>query len=250
MISRFIAVLWLYKKLGLRTASVLLIESATGNSKTHNIQFIFHEKKIKMRIESARTDIAMLTEVFCFEAYEIKFHIEPKFIVDAGANKGGAAIYFSTLYPDAIIDCFEPNDELHKILEHNLKINNVKATIVKKALSDVVDELSFIKDDNHQYSKLTDIDTGLKVSTTTLQSYYGDREIDILKLDIEGAEEVVVPQVADNVKVIIQEIHYDRVDFSRIISTLHSSGFIVDGPYPQYKWLNPDVEYPILLMHR
>jgi FkbM family methyltransferase len=194
----------------------------------------------------------MITEVFCFEAYEIKLKIKPKLIVDAGANKGSSAVYFSAIYPEATIHCLEPNSDLFDVLKFNLESNHVHAEIIQKALSNRDGEMSFVKDANHQYSMLSEAETNVKVQTTTLRSLYADQQIDILKLDIEGAEAVVIPEVAKatNIGLVIQEIHYDRVNFDEILSTLKKADFTIASPYSQYKWLNSKVTYPILLAYK
>ena len=249
--TRLIGIKWLFLNLGFLKTSQILLEIALNKPKAHLIHLYFSGKKIKMLIESKRTDLAMLTEIFCFEAYEIKRDINPKLIIDGGANKGSTAIYFGLKYPNAKIHCYEPNIKIIPILKKNIELNAINAEVYNAALSDRDGVLSFEISENHQYSKLSDKDTKVKVRVISLNKAYANQKIDILKLDVEGEEEKIISSISYDklsIDMIIQEIHYDRVNFDKIFSTLQSLGFTADNPYPQYKWLNSEVVYPILLM--
>lgn len=107
----------------------------------------------------------------------------------------------------------------------------------------------FNQDKNHQYSKLTTFDTGIKVNTRSLNAIYKNQKIDILKLDVEGSEEEIIKSIEGNlnIDIIIQEIHYDRVNFENICSILSLNNYYIGERYRQYNYLNPNVRYPILL---
>jgi FkbM family methyltransferase len=250
ILSKVIALKWLVFTIGLSKTIHIFIDLLRHKSDEYRIEFPFLEKNVVLDIVSSRTDLAMLTEVFCFQSYEIREQIDPRFIIDAGANKGLTTIYFSIKYPKAEIHCYEPNIELIPVLEKHIRINNVKATVFNAAISDTTGLKSFEKSKNHQYSKLVENDTAIKINTISLNDRYMGRKIDILKMDIEGEEEKVICYLnfsVIDVRVIIQEIHYDRVNHNRIFSKLKENGYRFSGIYPQYYYLNPEVERPILL---
>lgn len=248
--TKLIGIKWLCLNIGLFKIIRILLEILLKKQNEHLVKFGFSNKEVRMIIRSERTDIAMLTEIFCFEAYEIKKHIDPKMIIDGGANKGSVAIYFGLKYPNAKIHCYEPNPEIIPILKKNLKLNNIKAEIFNEALSDRNGNLFFEINKNHQYSKLSNKNTGLKVKTISLNERYAGQKIDILKLDIEGEEGKVIPSLDFNklsIGIIIQEIHYDRVNFEEIRKILENNNYFIEEPYPQYALLNPERSHPILV---
>ncbi|CAN5338140.1 hypothetical protein BH11BAC5_BH11BAC5_30120 [soil metagenome] len=108
-------------------------------------------------------------------------------IVDVGANQGLFAIAARQQFPNANIHCYEPNLFLKENLSHNA--DNLSSTLYIEAVT---------KDDckvNLEFGE-TDLLTKTSVSTTgTVQGTSlrtvienAGGEIDILKLDCEGAE--------------------------------------------------------------
>jgi FkbM family methyltransferase len=248
--TRLIGIKWLFFNIGFFETIKIFLEILCKKPKNHIVIFYFLGKKVRMSIKSEQTDLAMLTEIFCFEAYEIKKEIDPKLIVDGGSNKGSTAIYFGLKYPNAQIHCYEPNIELIPILKENIAINAIKAEVFNEALSDRKGHLFFEVNKNHQYSKLSDKSTNVQVKTISLGDKYNGQKIDILKLDIEGEEEKVVLSIDVNkieISVIIQEIHYDRINFDNIKNALEKKGYEFESPYSQYKYLNLKESHPILI---
>lgn len=251
--AKITAITWLFKKIGFVKTTGIFFEILIKRPKEHLVKFKFQDNNVSMFVSGIRTDLAMLTEIFCFESYEIKKQIKPMLIVDAGANKGSATIYFGLKYPEAKIHCYEPNIDLIPILEKNIKLNGINAEIFNEALSDKSGTLFFERNDNHQYSKLTNNNTEIKVKAISLTEKYMGKTIDILKLDIEGEEEKVISSlnfIDPNIGAIIQEIHYDRVNYEKIFSLLKENNYKFENPYPQYYYLNSNVERPILLVSR
>jgi len=249
--TRLIGIKWLCLNIGLFKASRIALDVFLKNKKEYLIEFKFKTRRVKMFINSERTDLATLTEVFCFEAYEIKNDINPGLIIDGGANNGCTAIYFGLKYPMAQIHCYEPNANLISVLKRNIELNGINALVFCEAISDIDGDLSFETDKNHQYSRLSDKETGFKVKAISLGKRYSGQKIDILKLDIEGEEEKVISSINFSqlfIGIIVQEIHHSMVDLEKIKRTLLSNDYLVEKPYPQYRLLNPTEFHPILLV--
>src|SRR5687768_1781354 len=73
------------------------------------------------------------SEVFEHQYYRFPLHAV-KTILDLGANAGFTAVYFGRLYPDARIACVEPMPENLRVLERNLQLNGISATIFRAAV--------------------------------------------------------------------------------------------------------------------
>jgi FkbM family methyltransferase len=114
--------------------------------------------------------------------------------VDIGANIG----YFTTLASKIVEEegkvwAFEPVLSACNILNENLKKNSLgfNTTIEQKAVGDKSDTISISESEIVGHSSISDSKNLQDVEMTTLDSYVNQHNItriDILKIDIEGAE--------------------------------------------------------------
>lgn len=179
-------------------------------------QFTFH-------FDNFNAFFAIFTEIFIYNIYYFETAKKTPRIIDCGANIGMATLYFKYLYPDAIIDSYEPDRGTFKILQKNIEANNLKNVILKnEAVSGEVWELEFYSlgdmeggpGNSLEKSQATFTNTNTyKVPVTTLSSR-GDDHIDFLKIDIEGSEGKVFEdmkkmELLKKIEHISLEYHYD-----------------------------------------
>lgn len=128
-----------------------------------------------------------------------------KFIIDAGANIGCSALYFHNIYPSATIICIEPEDSNFYLLEKNTNHLGGKVISLKKALWPVETILELMQRDwSHDgflvmKSEKND-EVIAKVPTVTIPALideYKIESIDLLKIDIEGAEKAFFENDSD-----------------------------------------------------
>jgi FkbM family methyltransferase len=122
----------------------------------------------------------------------VKLQTEPRFIIDAGAHIGCAALFFASSFPRANIAAIEPDPGNYQVLMRNTRGNQRIRAIhaaVWHRLEPVTianeqdDPCAFqIKSANDQCTAIQ----GLTVSAIIREC--GFEKIDLLKLDIEGAE--------------------------------------------------------------
>lgn len=114
--------------------------------------------------------------------------------VDVGANVGLYTIW--ALDIGAEVMAIEPNRRSRDRLSDNLKLNGYSATIVPAALGDFEGTLRLTTElDNQNHLVLADEVAGLAseiVPVQTLDALIGDRMVDGLKIDVEGAELLVL----------------------------------------------------------
>jgi FkbM family methyltransferase len=158
--------------------------------KTSNIRLKGIKHPIQVRPNT--TDRLVFREVFLFKSYAIDWK-EPKIIVDGGGNIGLTSIWFTHQFPDAKIYTIEPSDNNYRQLLKNIApYTNVTAIhsalwhrdswlhIWNKTDSDwafVVEECAATQPGAFQAK-----------SITSLMQEYNWPIIDLLKLDVEGAE--------------------------------------------------------------
>lgn len=121
-----------------------------------------------------------------------------KCIIDVGANFGSLAIPFAKIAPDAKIFAFEPNPVTAKALRRNVVNNGVKnVSIIEAAVSDLDGTLHFSDSGDPATNKILPVEAseGLVVKARSLVSFCQEHEIDridFLKIDVEGAELLVL----------------------------------------------------------
>ncbi len=173
-------------------------------------------------------------EIFVNQIYQFLSSKTNPYIIDAGANIGLGLIYFKSIYPNSEIIAFEPDEKVFKALEYNvssLQLKNI--TLVKKALWDKVTELNFYSEgaDGGRLANEQDTAQIIKIQTTVLSDYLKERKVDLLKIDIEGAELSVLRESRNylkNVENIFVEYHSFKnspQNLAEFISILEDEGF-------------------------
>jgi FkbM family methyltransferase len=170
----------------------------------------------KLILRKNTSDESVFWQVFVEREYDFPLSIEPKLIIDGGANVGCTTLWFAEKFPQAKIIAIEPEESNFKVLQENIKqlsnVNAIRAGIWDKnvdlqakdiGLGNWAFEIMEAKEnEKNKFPSLT-IDKILADS--------GFAEIDILKLDIEGAEKEIFSAGYEawlgRVKVLIIELH-------------------------------------------
>ena len=172
-----------------------------------------------LRVRLRTSDIDAWIQVFEGREYECLPTFQPKTIIDAGANVGMATVYFANRYPEARIVAVEPETSNFCLLQKNVApYPNV--TPIQAALWSENTLLSLIDPGLGKWGYRTSrIDaamndrTSQKVAAFTVEQIMSDYEfdsVDILKIDIEGAEKEVFENSSpwiNRVRLLIVELH-------------------------------------------
>lgn len=154
-------------------------------------------------------------------------------IIDGGANIGLSVIYFKQLYPESSIVAFEPDEKIYSCLKNNISNRNLRnVEVVRKALWDAEMILEFDTEgsDAGRVNTAEGSQEVVTVPATRLRNYL-EEPVDLLKLDIEGAETRVIKDCEDllkNVKKLFVEYHsfYDEAQsLSSLLNVLTGTGF-------------------------
>ncbi|HMF97378.1 MAG TPA: FkbM family methyltransferase [Vicinamibacterales bacterium] len=137
-------------------------------------------------------------------------------IFDCGANVGVASLFFRRRYPDARITAFEADPTLFALLEANLLANGAHAVERRNvALWTATGTLTFRSEgsDSGMIEALPGAVDGRSVLVPSLRlrdAIEAESSIDLLKLDIEGAEGVVLADcepALQRVRALIMDLH-------------------------------------------
>lgn len=169
----------------------------------------------------------------------LKNYKTPAVFVDIGANQGLYTILAAKNSNFKEVISFEPSKKTSSLLRKNLEVNNVKnCRVVQAAISDKNKELSLHSTDGHSgLSTLRNTKSEEKgsekikaINHTKIDSLIPEHNCYIVKIDVEGHEEVVINELVKcsffkQVQMIFCEIDEDWVEVESIRKTLSSFGF-------------------------
>jgi len=189
---------------------------------------------------------------------DFKINHDSPLILDCGAHIGLTILYFKQLFPRAKIIAFEPDPIIFKVLGKNVDQNNLKnVRLVNTALSDkkgtetlfagrTRDMLTWgnaiVK--NPWYDSLRF--RAIKVPSFKLSSFVAQQKVDLIKLNIEGAEGRVLKEIENKlskVNEIVMEFHGNSTNNSNNIGDIllilekNSFSYIIKQ---NYKLINPE----------
>lgn len=176
----------------------------------------------KFSFRNLREFLSIYKDVFLLGDYRPKMANNEPTILDCGSHIGISVLYFKKMFPLSKIIAFEPNPENFGLLKLNLKQNGFEdINVVNAAVSDKTGEInSYVTKDIKNPWTWGDSAVknlwydpkkyhSVKVGAVRLSSYV-NKEIDFIKLDIEGLEEKVLREISkklDMVREIILEFH-------------------------------------------
>lgn len=142
------------------------------------------------------SDYYTFDQVFLRDQYNFSFPFDIKTIIDAGANNGMAAVYFSKKYPQASIVSIEPSTENFEVLKKNTNdYPNIIAFCKGVWNKDVhlkIINIDGVKNAFMVAETSADDPAGIPaISIQSIKEEQGWATIDLLKLDIEGSEKEV-----------------------------------------------------------
>jgi len=172
--------------------------------------------KAPLHLRSHTTDISVLNEILVAKTYQALLahpRSEPALIVDLGANIGLVDRWLLNLYPNAEIIAVEPEPGNAAILRANvagLQVRVVEACIGATARSITLHTTGGA----YAFTMVGEASpdaVSVTVPVVTMQTVLqGAERIDLLKVDIEGAEEELFDDCAEwigNVELLLVECH-------------------------------------------
>jgi FkbM family methyltransferase len=206
------------RRFGIRTGiQVARAHAQSNNGRSPSTRPIV----IKMRglshpvlIRGGTSDPWTFDEVFVAQEYKINIPgFAPKHILDLGANVGYASIYFANTWPNARILALEPEAGNFSLLERNVsKYSNVQpangAVWSRPTSVTVANPAGY--ENSFQMVEGVGGSAIRAYTISELADTLGGTRIDLLKMDIEGAEAEVLNAARDwidRIDVMVIELH-------------------------------------------
>lgn len=158
----------------------------------------------------AASVIWQIKETFFDEHLKFKSDSPTPVIIDCGSNVGVTATYFSKLFPNADIIAFEADPATAEVLKKNLQANGIKnVQVIEKAVWTDNRGVAFAPD-HADGGSIYSSGEKINVPSLRIKDFIQERrQVDMLKIDIEGAETAVIADCAEA----LQKIHYIMLEY-------------------------------------
>jgi FkbM family methyltransferase len=195
-------------------------------------------------------------EVFEEEVYRFSPRSERPHIIDAGANLGLATCYFKARYPRSTVLAFEPDPRMCELFTRNVERNGFDGVTLRRVAlaprgpaaqlhGDVAAAAPHALGNSlwREWGRQRPDSASIEVPAEPLSPHL-DREVDLLKLDIEGLEAEVLAEAAPflhHVREIRMEVHQMSAHPSlpRVEAVLRGAGFDVSVTHRPLRELLP-----------
>jgi FkbM family methyltransferase len=225
--SRILDTLWTIATQGFPVYRTLKASSG-GPRQLSTVTLKRYSHPIRFRPET--TDVDVIVQNLIRQEYgKIPSRIAPKLIIDAGGNIGDTAVYFLNRFKDCRVVTLEPHPDFFAIAEQNLAPYR-NAILLKRGLWSHEAKLS-LSDDSLGSSVYDESGCAFEIDCVgvgALLQEYGCERLDILKMDIEGAESQVILENSDKwlpmTELVIAELHGPEIKRD-CIAFMEKAGF-------------------------
>lgn len=210
------------RAIGMNGVLAAVIGKMRSRPVLHKVRVSGPLRPLILRVPSS--DVPTFEQIFVNTEYTFDVRRPPRTIVDAGANIGLASVFFAARYPGARILAIEPESRIFALLTINVA-QHPNVTPVHGALwhsseiPEVIDpglgNWGFVTRSAHDPSAPSErfANRAQGMTVDRVMHEYGLQHVDILKIDIEGAEKEVSSTPAawiERVDGLIMELH-DRM---------------------------------------
>ncbi len=204
-----------------------------------------------LTVVDAASFLASHEEIFEDQIYRLPAETQDPVIIDAGANIGLASIFFHLANPKSRITAIESDPAIHQTLCNNLKsFGAANVEVMHGAVWKNAEQVCFAQD--HADGGRISNAGGTVVNGIRLRDLLDGKRIDLLKMDIEGAETEVLLDcegAMDGVQRLFVEYHSfvnQPQSLSALLGALERSGFRYHirqtGVYSAYPLVNFEQE--------
>jgi FkbM family methyltransferase len=202
-------------------------------------------------------------QIFGSRLYDYVTESDNPVILDCGAHIGLATLFFKQRFPSSSIIAFEADPKIAEVCERNFRQLALSGVVLKNQAiwtNEGVVTFDMSNDDAGAIRGMGE-SPGVKVPSTSLRAILTDlSEVDLVKMDIEGAEFEVIPHCGDLLtksRAYIIEAHLfnssnslakllgvlESVGFRYVLSDLHQAEWLVNSVKPPFHECRTDKYY-------
>lgn len=187
----------------------------------------------EISIPDSASFLSAYKEIFVEKIYALKCEDRSPKILDLGANIGLSVLFFKFLYPEAEITAFEADPKIFGYLKRNVHGNGfTNVELVNKAAWNKDAMLKFNSEGaDGGRATLAEDSNIIEVEAIDMARYLNGKKFDFIKMDIEGAEEFVLPsckEYLNEVSYLFVEYHSKKErkqSLNGIINVMANAGF-------------------------
>lgn len=210
----------------LRGIGLFLVTFRLFHANGRRVAITIPDSRERLLLRLGTTDVEVFNSVFHRQEYEWHFPVAPRVIVDAGAYTGLSTAFFATRYPDAKIVAIEPDKCNFDMLIRNTacfsNVHPLRAALCAEGGFVSLEDpglgawglrVKAPEDGRAAVRKaLADLPGNVvrAITIPDVMREFGVERIDLLKLDIEGAEKEIFDNAhswLDCVEAICLELH-------------------------------------------
>lgn len=200
----------------------------------------FGSRRVRLLVREGTTDRDLVDMILCRDSeYRLPPVVRPKVIFDIGANIGITAVYYSMVYPEAEVYCFEPLPANLELLRENARRNSNRIYVIPRGLGNAAGSFGFcLSNDRHNFGGGTFCGVGgdskrfLMLQIGTVRGALeetGVDSVDVFKIDTEGSEWPILrgipEEIRRNVQAYIGELHgIEDWKFCQMLARTHAVG--------------------------
>lgn len=179
-----------------------------GGRVSYMVWRLLGTSEVKVRLDDAAkttlllrrppaTDTATANEIYVGNVYVSPEPLITKAgrvlrIADLGVNVGYSLLYFCRTHPEATITAYEPHPVFCERARTHLAMNGLTTRVILHEAAASVETGHVVLTDEENCSKVTTAAEGLRVAKRDVFADLGSDAIDLFKIDIEGAEYVIL----------------------------------------------------------
>ncbi len=207
---------------------IIRAANAFPRFKNHTIDF----RGMEITMTDYLSVAYQLQEIFGQDRLKFNPERSNPVIYDCGANVGVVCLYMAKHFPKALIKAFEPDPNVFKCLESNIFTNKINGVELHQSAVWINDSGVEFGIEGADGGSIMSDEKKVLVASERLASLLSKEErVDLLKMDIEGAEVEVLLDCSDQlkkVKYLFIEYHSwtkseQRLD--ELLAVLRNSGF-------------------------
>jgi FkbM family methyltransferase len=144
--------------------------------------------------------IAQYRDIFLDKEYDFRTTSAVPRILDIGANMGFSCIFFKSIYPNSQIEGFEADPEIYAVLTRNLRNAGYPDIVIHNQAVWIKDgEMKFQPNGLGGGQISASESATVTVKTIDLKTWLQGKTFDLIKMDIEGAENSVIPHCINEI---------------------------------------------------
>lgn len=215
-----------------RSASAFAIDhflSRAGKTQQNRQRRIRLKNSTVLNYRRNRGDLQSIREIWLEQHYRLPDWVANRnTLIDLGANIGMTTLWLAHTYGFSDIVVVEPDQSNLKVLKSNLEKNKVNARLVNAAVGPSDGEICFAIDTCSNQGRINEDGVSVPmVSMATLIDEFGDKPIDLIKMDIEGGEEFLVStncEWMESINFVVTELHPELIDVDGVIAAFAQRG--------------------------